>query len=250
MKTTEPTLFPEAEMPRNEQLAVIESSPASLIRAVIDKGITSESVGVVERLVALAERQEARQAEKDFNQAFVALQADLPTIIASTEIPNRGKYERFEDVMRQIAEPLKKNGFSVSFSMDFKENRVLETCHLRHISGHSQSNSFAVRTGKADTDTQADCKAATTAKRNALLNCLNIVIRQDVYQAEEGDASLEGSRIRDEEVQYLREQVKEVGFKVESFLSLAGVATFEEITTGKYPVLINAIEMKRRNPKP
>ena len=27
MKTTEPTLFPEAEMPRNEQLAVIESSP-------------------------------------------------------------------------------------------------------------------------------------------------------------------------------------------------------------------------------
>ena len=88
------------------------------------------------------------EAERQFNTAFVALQGDLPVIVASTVIPNRGKYERFKDVMRQIAEPLKRHGFSVSFSMDVKENRVLETCHLRHIGG-LQANSFAVRTGKA-----------------------------------------------------------------------------------------------------
>ena len=241
------TLFPEAEMPQT--LAVVETSPGQLIREVIKSGITAESVGVVERLVALAERQEQRQAEKAFNAAFVALQTDLPVIVAKTVIPNRGKYERFEDVCEVVNPLLQKHGFSISFSMDFKENRILETCHLRHSGGHSQSNSFAVRSGKADTDTQADCKAATTAKRNALLNCLNIVIRQDALQDEDGDASLEGSVIKDDAVQYLKEQVKEVGFKESSFLALAGCETYEQITTGRYPVLINAIEMKRRAPK-
>ena len=77
-----------------------------------------------------------------------------------------------------------RNGFSVDFTMDYKDGRIIETCHLRHTGGHSKSNSFGVRVGKADTDTQADCKAATTAKRNALLNCLNIVIRQDALQDE------------------------------------------------------------------
>lgn len=229
-----------------KELAVVPANPAELIREVIKSGLNSESVGVVERLVALAERQEARQAEKDFNAAFVRLQAALPVIVAQTEIPNRGKYERFEDVMRQISEPLKANGFSVSFSMDFNENRIVETCHLRHISGHSQSNSFAVRTGKADTETQADCKAATTAKRNALLNCLNIVIRQDVFQDEENDPSLEGDRITDDKIVYLEEQIKATKFNREKFMELAGVDNLEKVTVGKYPVLLNALQMKAK----
>jgi hypothetical protein len=58
------TLFAEEEMPQH-QLAVVPANPAELIREVIKSGLNSESVGVVERLVALAERQEARQAEKD-----------------------------------------------------------------------------------------------------------------------------------------------------------------------------------------
>lgn len=221
-------------------------TPLALMEKVIASGLTEQSVTVMERLVSLDREIRKDRAEQEFNAAFVRLQGDLPVIVASTPIPNRGKYERFEDVMRVVGPLLVRHGFSVSFSMDFKEVRVLEICTLKHTSGHSQSNSFAVRTGKADTETQADCKAATTAKRNALLNCLNIVIRQDVYQDEDGNAELEGSPIKPEAVQYLQEQVKEVGFQVESFLTLAGVKTFPEITTGKYPVLINAIEMKRR----
>lgn len=246
--TKEPTLFHDAEIPTRE-LAIVQPTALSLIDKLISAGpLNADSVGVMERLVNLDREVRRDNAERDFNAAFVALQADLPVIVASTVIPNRGKYERFEDVMRQVGPLLTKHGFSVSFSMDFKDTRILETCHLRHAAGHSQSNSFAVRSGKADSDTQADCKAATTAKRNALLNCLNIVIRQDALQNEEGDANLEGSVIADDKVIYLKEQVREVGFKEASFLALAGCDTFEQITTGKYQVLINAIEMKRRNP--
>jgi hypothetical protein len=234
------------EMVLQDARREIVPSPLGMMQAVIDKGVTPDNMVALEKLVDLYERMQDRDAEKAFNAAFVGLQQEMPTIVATTEIPNRGKYERFEDVMRVVGPLLAKHNFSVSFSMDVKENRVVETCHLRHAGGHSQSNSFAVRTGKADSETQADCKAATTAKRNALLNCLNIVIRQDVYQAEEGDASLEGSVLPFEKVQYLREQVAEVGFKEANFLALAGVDAYEKITSGKYSVLVNAIEMKRR----
>ena len=131
--------------------------------------------------------------------------------------------------------------------MDFKEGRVIETCHLSHAAGITRSNSFAVRTGKADTDTQADCKAATTAKRNALLNALNIVIRQDVLSGEEGeDASLEGAFIGADRVQYLKEKLAETGGNVESFLRMAGAETFEQICNGSYDVLVRALNMKKR----
>lgn len=234
------------ELVLNGERRVAQSSPTELIRAVIERGVTAESVGVVERLVALQERMDERAAVKQFNTAFVALQTDLPVIVATTIIPNRGKYERFEDICRVVNPLLQKHGFTVSFTMDFKENRILETCHLKHIGGHSQSNSFAVRSGKADTDTQADCKAATTAKRNALLNCLNVVIRQDALQNEDGDASLEGGLIGPDKVQYLREQVRDTGSNEAAFLKMAGASTYEEIRTGAYDVLVRALESKKK----
>ncbi len=233
----------------HDALALSEKNPiAPLLEAIVRGGVTAESVAALEKLTSLYERMEDRNAEKAFAQSFAGLQTELPTIVASSIIPNRGKYEKFEDVMRQVQPHLNKHGFSVSFSMDFRENRILETCHLTHVLGHTRSNSFAVRAGgKADSDTQADCKAATTAKRNALLNALNIVIRQDVFQNDDGDdATIEGRFISSEKVQYLREQVRETGSDETKFLAMAGAAKFEEITSGSYDVLVRALAAKAR----
>ncbi len=228
------------------QLAVMPQDPiASGLASIIAQGVTVGNVEALGKLADIYERMQLKEAEKAFNAAFVALQADLPVIVAQTVIPNRGRYERYEDLCTVVNPLLKKHGFSVSFSMLASEGRVVETCHLRHIGGHSQSNSFGVRTGKADSDTQADCKAATTAKRNALLNCLNIVIRQDMMQSE-NDASLQGAPLAPDQLQYLKEQIAETGSKVETYLNLAGADSLETIGQAIYPVLIRALEMKKR----
>ncbi len=241
------TLFPLAPSPAELAVQNQEPSLGQMLGKFIESGITGQNIEAFERMLAMKERMDTKDAEKQFNAAFVALQQDIPVIVASSVIPNRGKYERFEDVMRVVGPLLVKHGFSVSFSMDFRDNRILETCHLRHIAGHAQSNSFAVRAGgKADSDTQADCKAATTAKRNALLNCLNIVIRQDVMQNEDGDVSLDGSPISQDKIQYLREQVRETGSDEAKFLKLAGVDRYEDITSGSYGVLVRALAAKAR----
>jgi hypothetical protein len=142
--------------------------------------------------------------------------------------------------MRVVGPLLTKNGFTVSFSQDFKENRIVETCTLSHAAGHSRPNSFAVRAGKADSDTQADCKASTTAKRNALCNALNIVIRQDVLLNEDNDATIEGDPnafLSPDQAFEIERRVKETNSIVPAFLRFAGADSFATIPANKYAEL-------------
>jgi hypothetical protein len=234
------------EPERPGTIARREPTALDMIQSVIEKGVTSENVAALRELVELKRVMDADAAQRAFASAFVDLQSQLPTITAKTVIQNRGKYERFEDVMEAIKKPLQANGFTVSFTMDFKENRILETCHLTHIGGFTRSNSFAVRVGKGDTETQADCKAATTAKRNALLNALNIVIRQDCLNNEE-DASIEGdpnAKITLEQADELERRAKMTNSNIPAFLKLAKADMFRNIPANQYATLDSLLARK------
>ena len=207
--------------------------------AVTEKNINAEQIQVMKQLLAM-------DAERKFTTAFAKLQSELPTITAKTVIQNRGKYERFEDVMEAIKKPLQNNGFTVSFSMDFKDSRILETCHLTHIGGFTRSNCFAVRVGKGDTETQADCKASTTAKRNALLNALNIVIRQDCLNNEE-DAGIEGdpnAKVTPTQAAELETRAQLTNSNIQAFLKLAGADSFKNIPANQYAMLDEMLSRK------
>lgn len=234
---------------KEQQLAPAQEPPpvAAMLQTVIDRGVTAENVTALEQLVGLYERLEAKNAEKAFNAAFVALQNELPVIVAQSVIPNRGKYERFEDVMHVVKPLLIKNGFSVSFEQLADDKRIKVTCHLRHVGGHSQSTPFAVRLGgKADSDTQADCKASTTAKRNALLQALNIVIRQDCLQ-DEDDAHNESSEfITQQEADELRDWVNQTDSDPIAFLEYAGATKFEDIRASRLEDLKKALRKKSK----
>jgi ERF superfamily len=240
---------PQLPLATREQkpLANQSASVGAMLQTVIEKGVTSENVAALEQLVGLYERLEAKDAEKAFNAAFVALQTDTPVIVAKTVIPNRGKYEKFEDVMQVVGPLLIRNGFAVSFEQLADDKRIKVTCHLRHIGGHSQSTSFAVRLGgKADSDTQADCKASTTAKRNALLQALNIVIRQDCLQ-DEDDPHNEGQFISPDNAEMLRVWVESTRSDRTKFLEHAQAETFDKILNSRFEDLCDTL--RRREEK-
>lgn len=242
--------MPDQSLTRVEDTTLDVARPvptvADMLQAVIKGGVNVENVAVVEKIVALYERMQDKDAEKAFAVAFNALQAEMPAIEAKTLIPNRGKYEKFEHLMLIVGPLLTKHGFVVTFSMDFKDNRILEICTLTHIQGHSRQNSFAVRAGrKADDETQADCKAATTAKRNALCNALNIVIRQDCLNSE-NDASIEGGPITQEQADELERRAKMTNSNIDALLKFAGAKTFKEILTGKYDMLDEMLRKKEQ----
>lgn len=241
---------------KNEQLEVLKPESKAIdvrrpglsiedaFRAVVEGNMDKDKLAVMKDLLAMS-------ATQQFNSAFVALQADLPPITATSVIPNRGKYEKFEDIMKVIGPLLTRHGFTVSFSQDFKENRILETCTLSHAAGHSRANSFAVRSGgRADSETQADCKASTTAKRNALCNALNIVIRKDCLNNED-DAGIEGDPnafVTPEQADELEHRLKMVNGSVKDFLAYAKAKLFAEIPANRYAELDALLQRKEKRP--
>lgn len=222
--------------------------------SIIDKFLSSgkgvENAEALEKILAVFEHMEERAAACEFAAAFAQLQKDMPVVKATKPVPDKHgniKYHfaPYEDIMEQVRPLLERHGFSVTFSMDFREGRIIQTCTLTHVGGHARSNQFMARIGSGppgSSDAQADGAAATYAKRYALCSALNIVCEVDT---DGRDARKEGEFINPEQVAWLKEQVREVGFKEETFFHLAGASSYEEIGTGKYEVLARAIEMKR-----
>lgn len=241
------------ELRPEETLSV--STTARMMEAVIKQGITADSVGVMERLMGLMERVDARQAEKDFAKAFNALQAEMPNISASKTVPNndgstRYKFAPYETIMEAVKPLLLKHGFTVTFSTSYDESRIIQACTLQHTGGHSRTNSFAARIGRGppgSSEAQGDGAASTYAKRFALCNALNITIESDTDA--QLDVKLEGDVISPEQIAYLKETLKESGFNEATFWTLAGAKTFDTIRQGSYPVLSRAMEMKKNAAK-
>jgi len=242
--------------PPAAELAIAEPSPIALIGRLIDQGkLTPESVGVVERLVALKQRIEEKEAERQFNAAFVRLQADTPKIKATVAVPNndntiRYHFAPYDDIWTHVQPLLHAHGFAVTFSMEVKDDRLTQYCRLMHVGGHSRTNQFTVRIGAGPpkaTPTQADGAAATYAKRFALCSALNIVAEVDTDGA---DARALGTPITFEQAQTLREMVKETNSNEARFLAYAGAKTFEEIMSERYQDCFAQLQKKRNAPAP
>jgi hypothetical protein len=242
----------ELQLNDERRLAVApQPSPAELIRAVIDKGLTAEGVSVIERLVALQEHINDKDAEKQFAVAFAALQGELGTFNATREVPDkhggvRYSYLPFDEIMSRVQPLLVKHGFSLSFSTDMRESRIVQTCTLTHAAGHHRDYLAFVRAGAGPygaTETQADGAAMTYAKRYALCNALNIVVERDTDGA---DARNEGAPISFEQAETLREMVRETRADEAAFLKFAGAATYAEIGANRYDALFQALQRKAR----
>lgn len=232
-------------------------STVAILAAVAKQNITAESVGVVERLVALKEREDGRQAERDFAVAFVALQSEIPRIEPTREIPDKHgnvkfKYAPYEEIMRAVRPLLLKHQFTVTFDNDFQDDRVVVTCKLQHIGGHKTETKHAARVGSGPVNAspaQADGAAQTYAKRFALCSALNIVIEHDT-DATDRDARDDGDAtyITAEESATLRSLCEETNTDKLKFLAHAGAKSFEEITRGSYDEkqLVALLEKRRK----
>lgn len=230
-------------------LALAQNPVAAMLEKVIERGITTENVAALEQLVGLYERMQERDAEKQFAAAFVALQADMPRIDAVKPVPNndgtiRYKFAPYEAIMEQVRPVIQRHGFTVTFSSDVKDGRVVQTCTLQHVGGHKRSNSFGARIGRGppgSSEAQGDGAASTYAKRFALCDALNIVIEADRDGA---DARNDGAPITRDQAQVLREMVKDTGSDEGAFLRFAGAASYEEIGSARYDGLFAALQRK------
>jgi hypothetical protein len=224
-------------------------SVGAMLQSAIAAGVTAENVAVLEKLMDLYERTQAKEAEKQFAAAFAALQGEMPAIHAVKAVPNRDgtiryKFAPYEEIMAIVRPLLQRHGFTVSFSQTVGDGRISQACVLQHVGGHSRANAFAVRIGSGppgSSEAQTDGAASTYAKRHALCNALNITVDADTDGA---DARIEGAPIAADKAQYLRELCAETKSDEAAFLKFAGAATFAEIASTRYDDLVRALLKK------
>lgn len=247
---------PESQLPlavqSDAQLVAHEPSVGQMLQMLIERGNPEQNINTLERIIALKERSDAKQAEREFFAAFADLQAEMPRIQAESAVPDRNenvKY-RFADfltIMNAVRQPLIKHGFSVTFDTDLTADRVKVTCTLMHRGGHSRSNSHFAKVGSGPVNAspaQADGAATTYAKRYALCSALNIVVEKD--NDGKDDARNEGGQIDFAQVETLREMVRDTGSDESAFLKFAGASKYEEIGANRYQALFSALNKKVR----
>jgi ERF superfamily protein len=227
-----------------------ELSIGSLMERVIQTGITPDSVSVLERMMALHERNQAKMAEQEFAKAFAALQRDMPKIHATRPVESKGvlmyKFAPYEDIMTQAKPLLSEHGFAVSFDTKWEDARIIVTCTLMHTGGHSKSNSFAARVGNGPPNAsagQADMAVKTLAKRGALCDALNIVVEHDT---DGDDARIEGCYILPEQAQEIFALLRETKSDLSKFLTFAKADSIEKICSARFDDVRDMLVRKKR----
>lgn len=236
-----------------ETMPLVRSAPtpADMMQAMIEKGVTQENVAAFKELVVLSEHMEDRKAAREFAQDFMALQSELPRVQATKVIPDRSggmrsSFAPFEEIDAQLRPIAQRHGFTYSFSEGpFQQGKITKICTVLHRGGHERSNPFSVRIGAGPpgcSEAQADGSAHSYAKRGSLCDAFNIVVH-----GIDNDARMEGNvntPVSSYQADELERRVKETNSNVGAFLKLAGAAKFADIPASKYDMLDGLLRKK------
>lgn len=187
------------EAPHQKELAV-QSEDVAFI-SMIERAAMNPQVDPdkMERLYALHERREAKEAEKAFYAAMSEMQPDLPVIEHTKQIGyedksgkfvTKGTYTPWEDIDEAVRPFYTKHGFSLAFKVEQEINKpIVVTAIVMHRDGHKTETSISLPSdpsGKKN-PVQAVGSAITYAKRYAACAALNITTRGADYGVDDDD---------------------------------------------------------------
>lgn len=161
------------EGPSTQALARI--NPQALLAQAIEKGA---DIGVLERLVALAETVRAMQAKEAWYDAIAKFQAQCPPIFKEHTGVTRSysyTYASIDDVLSVIQPVMGPLGLSVSWKLRFEAKAAAANCRISHALGHFEESGEVIipieeraEDGKGASPAQRVGIAMTYAQRYAL----------------------------------------------------------------------------------
>lgn len=228
-----------------------ESNEATSLLGIIARAASDPAVDVekMAALLGLQERVVARQAEAEFNQAFIRMQAALPRIKKDGTLeypvdknkpdgPKRkiASFAKWETIDAAIRPILETEGFALSFNTIPRPGDgggLIVTAILRHRGGHSTETSIPVPldTSGGKNNLQGYGSSMSYGKRYAATAALNLIT-----EGEDDDGVRGGMRfISQDQVAELTAKLKDAGREEGPFLDrLFGgtVRSFGEIEVG------------------
>lgn len=165
-----------------------------IARAARDPSVDIEKL---ERLIAVQERIQARDAEIAFSAAFADMQPMLPSITKGNQIVHKGQviseYAEWADISKIVTPILSSFGFSLSFKSGNSGGMVTVTAILRHRLGHKDEASLPLPldTSGAKNAVQSVGSTISYGKRYTGCPLLNIVT-----EGEDDDGATSGPKVQ------------------------------------------------------
>lgn len=214
----------------------------------------TEAIEMLERLVALKERAEDRDAERAMNHAIAAFKAECPPIPKNVSVDyptSQGRRVTFRhaslDTMCQIIDPvLTKHGLSYTWDSKPGEGLARVTiCRLRHVDGAERTASFhAPPSGVSNSaEVQKVGAALTYGQRYSLVQVLGLTTTMDDVDGME-PASDDAPRVSDENVAELMEWIESVGADLAKFCAFLGVDTLADLPSSRFDFAVDSLKQK------
>lgn len=173
-------------VPDQRRQPVAAAAPVdSSILAVISRAATDPTCDIdkLERLMAMHERMQARDAEAEFNAAMAAMQSDIPSIAERGAIvvngQKRSDYATFEDINDVIKPIMQTHGFAITFKVENTPGGLTVTGILMHRAGHRESTTMLLPldTSGSKNAVQAVGSSTSYGKRYVMSALLNLTTR-------------------------------------------------------------------------
>jgi hypothetical protein len=224
----------EKKMPQIQQPGQVD-----YVMAAMEKGM---DFSAIEKFMDLQERNNAYEAKKQFVAAMSAFRADCPSIVKTKEGHN-SKYAGLAETIDQIKGILAKCGLSHSWRTEQKDNKIIVTCIVTHVAGHSESTSLESppETSGNKNDIQAIGSAVEYMKRYTFFAILGLSSgdedndgggNQEVDRITENQANELYALLSDNDIEQPKVMTWLKGrFKIDSFEAVS-VAAFQDVKTG------------------
>ncbi len=232
-----------------------ETQPTNVLQAIMKlSGDPNARIDVIERLVALQERQEARQAQTAFFAALTALQAEIPAIHKGGKNNFTGStYARREDIKETLRPLLAKHGFAFSFNEESREGDLTKfSGKLSHKDGHFEIKYKTLQTDHAaknrdgkPTRTGIQDDGSTTSYACRYLMKMHL----DIAETDEDTDGNSAEKITDDQAKDLSLAIDDLKMDQVRFMVFMGVGDLKDILATDMKKALNAIEAKRRDVK-
>ncbi len=213
-----------------QQLQTVASAPITPSE-MLDRAVSSgASIEIVEKLMNLAERWDAAQARKAFDEAIANAKAELPPVLRNKTGHNQKRYADFAAIAKAADAVLPKHGLSYRFRSS-QDDRIHVTCIVSHRAGHSEENTLA---GPADTSgsknaIQAIGSTLTYLQRYSLMQALGMAATDD------DDARLQGnSTVTPEQAAQLATIIQEAGADINKVLTAFQIESLSDLPASRF----------------
>lgn len=232
-----------------------KNEPGSFLSIISDVSKTPNmDPEILHRLIDANERVMQKQAEIDFNDAFIKMKPLLPVIVK--DAPNQqtnSKYAKLENIKENVDTILFDHGFYYTFDEIYPDNdHIVTVCKLTHKGGHSITaqkrlahDDAGIKGTTNKTQVHAAASTGTYGQRLSLAMALSLTF---VGFDKDGNAPDE-ALIDDAQFQAIQALIEETETDTAAFCKHLKVESLKAITNKQYPKAVQDLKGKLEKQK-